>query len=58
MWIRVYCFEVHQILAEYDASSKISIMFWFPANSPYNLHPIKLKLDLQLDHDVEQSTKY
>ena len=26
----------------------------FPANSSYSLHPIKLKLDLSLDHEVEQ----
>ena len=28
--------------------------FSFPANSSYSLHPIKLKLVIQLDHDVVQ----
>ena len=44
---------MHQILAEY-APLKISVNFSFPANSSYSLHRIKLKLDLLLDHDVEQ----
>ena len=30
-----------------------SVNFLFPANSYYNLHPIKLKLDIYLDHDVK-----
>ena len=29
-------------------------IFSFPANSSYSLHPIKLKFDIQLDHDVAQ----
>ena len=33
---------------------KISINFSFLANSSYSLHPIKLKLHVQLDHDVMQ----
>ena len=32
----------------------LSVNFLFPANSSYSLHPIKLKLDIWLDHDVEQ----
>ena len=37
---------------------KILVNFSFPANSSYSLHPMKLKLDLQLDHDVEQRILY
>ena len=33
---------------------KISVNFAFLANFSYSLHPIKLKLVFQLDHDVEQ----
>ena len=56
MWSSAHCFEVtvHQILAEL----KISVNFSFPANSFYSLHPIKLKLDLKLDHDVERRIIY
>ena len=32
---------------------KISINFSFLAKSSYSLHPIKLKLHVRLDHDVE-----
>ena len=54
MWSSVYCFKVtvHQILADlcpFENFSRLS----FPANS-YSLHPMKLNLDLELDHDVEQ----
>ena len=35
------------------APSKISVNFSFLANS-HSLHPIKLKLDLLLDHGMEQ----
>ena len=31
-----------------------SVNFSFPDNSSYSLHPIKLELDIQLDHYVEQ----
>ena len=55
MWSSAYCFQVtvHQILAEL-CLLKISVNFSFPANSSYSLHSIKLKIDLSLDHDVEQ----
>ena len=43
---------MHQILENY-APLKISVNFSFLANY-YSLHPIKLKLYLLLDHDVEQ----
>ena len=33
---------------------KFLYFFVLQANSSYSLHPIKLKLDLYLDHDVEQ----
>ena len=36
------------------ASVGLSINFSFLSCSSYNLHLIKLKLDLYLDHDVEQ----
>ena len=56
MWSSAYYFEVtvHQILAELYLVLKISINFSFLAKSSYSLHPIKLKLHVQLDHDVEQ----
>ena len=38
-----------------NAPSKISIKFKFPANTSSSLHPIKLKLDLLLDHGMEHS---
>ena len=36
------------------ATLKFFLNSSFPANSSYSLQPIKLKLDIQLDHDVEQ----
>ena len=36
------------------APLKISINFSFPRKSSYSLHPIKLKIDLLLDHGLEQ----
>ena len=33
---------------------KFMLTFYFLANSSYSLHLIKLKLDMWLDHDVEQ----
>ena len=54
MWSSAYCFGIiiHHILSY--ASLKISVNFSFPANSSHSLYPIKLKLYLYLDHDVEQ----
>ena len=52
MWSSAYFFEVtvHHILAELYSSVNVLSL----ANSSYSLHLIKLKLDLKLDHDVEQ----
>ena len=33
---------------------KFLLTYYFPANSFYSLHLIKLKLNIKLDHDVEQ----
>ena len=54
MWSSAYYFKVtvHQILAELYPL-KISINFSFLAKYSYSLRPIKLKLHVQLDHDVE-----
>ena len=47
------CGAVHIILRLQYAQLKISINFSFPANS-YSLYLVKLKIDLLLDHGVEQ----
>ena len=53
MWSSAYHFEVkvYQIVA--DVPLKFSVNVLFLANS-CSLRSIKLKLDLYLDHDVEQ----
>ena len=55
LWRSVYCLEVtvHNILTELRPL-KIFVTISFPANSSYSLHPIDLKLDIYIDHDVEQ----
>ena len=55
MWSTSYRFKVtvQQILTELSPL-KISINFSFLAKSSYSLHPVKLKLHVQLDHDVDQ----
>ena len=45
--------DFHQLLAELCPFENLCV-FVFLAYSSYSLHPIKLKLDSQLDHDVAQ----
>ena len=54
MWNSTYYLKVtvHQILTELCPFENFRKLF-FPANS-YSLHQIELKLNLYLDHDVEQ----
>ena len=55
MWSNAYCLEVtvHQILTEL-CLLKFFVNISFPGKSSCRLHLIKLKLDVLLDHDVEQ----
>ena len=55
IWSSAYYFEVtvHQILAELCPVENFHELFVM-ANSSYSLHPIKLKVELLLDHGLEQ----
>ena len=51
----IHLFEKQDVLCYRVWRLSIRLLtFSFPANSSYSLHLIKLKLAIQLDHDVEQ----
>ena len=56
MWYRPYCFEVtvHQTLKDLLLVKDSLDMMSFPAITSYSFHRICLKLNGQLDHEVEQ----
>ena len=58
MWSSAYYFEATalQNINSY-ARLKIFVNISFPANS-YSLHPIDLKLHIEIDHAVEQRILY
>ena len=56
MRIFIRLFEKRDVLyyAPRHPFVRLSVNVAFLENSSYTLHPIKLKLDIILDHDVEQ----